>query len=101
MNKNYFSIPHLPGSLNKENDEYLDERFVKLCTEKLENENQIVIIQEKLDGTNVCVKMYYPKDKNASDDQKKWIARYMADFESTLSGPAFADPGEVASAGLR
>ena len=51
----YGSIPHLPGSRRGPADKGLSEQQAKLLTEKTRDKYDIVIVQEKLDGSNVSV----------------------------------------------
>ena len=62
MNKNkplchkcYGSIPHLPGSRLGPGDHHISEGQAKIATEKVRDKNDVVICQEKLDGSNVGV----------------------------------------------
>lgn len=53
--KNYGSIPHLPTSRLGTGDWHISEGQAKICLEKKRDKNDIVIVQEKLDGSNVGV----------------------------------------------
>lgn len=54
--KNYGSIPHLPGSRkNNPSDKIIHDGNVKIATQKTRDKNDLVIVQEKLDGSNVGV----------------------------------------------
>jgi hypothetical protein len=53
--KAYGSIPHLPGSRLGEGDHHCHEGQSKIATEKKRDKHDIVIVQEKLDGSNVAV----------------------------------------------
>lgn len=53
--KAYGSIPHLPGSRLGEGDHHCHEGQAKIATEKTRDKHDIVIVQEKLDGSNCCV----------------------------------------------
>jgi hypothetical protein len=49
--KAYGSIPHLPGSRLGEGDHHCHEGQAKIATEKIRDKHDIVIVQEKLDGS--------------------------------------------------
>lgn len=49
--KAYGSIPHLPGSRLGEGDHHCHEGQAKIATEKVRDKHDIVIVQEKLDGS--------------------------------------------------
>lgn len=53
--KAYGSIPHLPGSRLGEGDHHCHEGQAKIAIEKVRDKHDIVIVQEKLDGSNCCV----------------------------------------------
>jgi hypothetical protein len=53
--KAYGSIPHLPGSRLGEKDHHISEGQAKIATEKTRDRHDLVIVQEKLDGSNVAV----------------------------------------------
>lgn len=53
--KAYGSIGHLPNSRVTENDYSLNEHQAKLVTDKTRDHFDLVIVQEKLDGSNCCV----------------------------------------------
>ena len=53
--KSYGSIPHLPGSRRGPRDHGCDEGTAKIATEKVRDKHDTVIVQEKLDGSNVGV----------------------------------------------
>lgn len=53
--KSYGSIPHLPGSRVGPKDYHISEGQAKIATEKVRDKHDLVIIQEKLDGSNVGV----------------------------------------------
>lgn len=52
--RSYGTIPHLPGSRKGEGDIEADSSLVKWCTEGLPEHSRL-IVQEKLDGSNVGV----------------------------------------------
>ncbi len=52
---NYGSIPHLPGSRMGPGDHHCHEGQARIATEKVRDKHDVVIVQEKLDGTNVGV----------------------------------------------
>jgi hypothetical protein len=49
--KAYGSIPHLPGSRLGEGDHHCHEGQARIATEKVRDKHDIVIVQEKLDGS--------------------------------------------------
>lgn len=53
--RSYGSIPHLPGSRVGPSDYHIHECQAKIATEKTRDKNDIVIVQEKLDGSNVGI----------------------------------------------
>lgn len=53
--KAYGSIPHLPGSRRGPADKGLSEQQASLLTVKTRDRHDVVIVQEKLDGSNVSV----------------------------------------------
>ncbi|MEM7561322.1 MAG: RNA ligase family protein [Planctomycetota bacterium] len=53
--KNYGSIPHLPNSRMGPADHACPDGMQRIATEKLRSKHDRVIVQEKLDGTNVGV----------------------------------------------
>ena len=53
--KNYGSICHLPESRMGPSDHHCHEGQSRICTIKTRDKNDIIIVQEKLDGSNVGV----------------------------------------------
>lgn len=53
--KAYGSIPHLPGSRVGPGDYHIHEGQAKIATEKPRDRHDLVIVQEKLDGSNTSV----------------------------------------------
>lgn len=53
--KAYGSIGHLPNSRLGIGDHKVTDGQAKICLEKERDKNDIIIIQEKLDGSNCCV----------------------------------------------
>lgn len=53
--KSYGSIPHLPGSRLGTGDHHCHEGQAKIATEKVRDKYDKVIVQEKLDGSNVGI----------------------------------------------
>lgn len=53
--KAYGHIAHLPGSKLGVGDHKLEDGMTELLTVKTKNKNQLVIVSEKLDGSNVSV----------------------------------------------
>lgn len=53
--KAYGSIPHLPGSRRGPGDYGLSESQARICTDKARDKHDLIIVQEKLDGSCVSV----------------------------------------------
>lgn len=53
--KSYQSIGHLPGSKLGQTDRYMPINQAKICTDKVRDKYDLIIVQEKLDGSNVAV----------------------------------------------
>lgn len=53
--KAYGSIPHLPGSRLGPADHHCHEGQARIATVKARDKHDVVIVQEKLDGSNVAV----------------------------------------------
>ncbi len=53
--KNYGSIAHLPDSRMGDGDHHISEGQARISTQKTRDKNDLVIVQEKLDGSNVGV----------------------------------------------
>jgi hypothetical protein len=53
--KNYGSIPHLPGSRLGPGDHHVHEGQGIICCERVRDKRDVVIVTEKLDGSNVGV----------------------------------------------
>lgn len=53
--KAYGSIPHLPGSRLGPADHHCHEGQAKIATIKKRDKHDVIIVQEKLDGSNVAV----------------------------------------------
>lgn len=53
--KAYGSIPHLPGSRRGPADKGLSEQQAAICTHKARDRHDLIIVQEKLDGSNCSV----------------------------------------------
>lgn len=51
----YGHIPHLPGSRLGPGDHHVHEGQVRICTEKARDRHDIIVLQEKLDGSCVAV----------------------------------------------
>ncbi len=51
----YGSIPHLPGSRRGPADKGLSEQQARILTEKSRDKHDLIIVEEKLDGSNVSV----------------------------------------------
>lgn len=55
--KSYGSIGHLPGSKTGSADRTVAEGQARIATERARDKNDVIIVQEKLDGSNVGVAM--------------------------------------------
>ena len=53
--KCYGSIPHLPNSRLGSSDSCVDSGQAKICTVSVRDKHDVIIVQEKLDGSNVGV----------------------------------------------
>lgn len=53
--KNYGSIPHLPGSRLGPGDHHIHEGQGMICCERVRDLRDVVIVTEKLDGSNVGI----------------------------------------------
>lgn len=53
--KAYGSIPHLPDSRLGPGDHFIDPGQARICTQKTRDKHDTIIVQEKLDGSNVAV----------------------------------------------
>lgn len=53
--KSYGSIPHLPGSCTGPSDHTVHDGQYRICCEQVRDKNDVVIVQEKLDGSNCAV----------------------------------------------
>lgn len=53
--RSYGSIPHLPGSRLGTGDHHCHEGQARIATEKVRDKHDVVIVQEKLDGSNVGI----------------------------------------------
>lgn len=53
--KSYGSIPHLPGSRVGPGDHTCHEGQAKIATEKPRDKNDVIYVQEKLDGSNCAI----------------------------------------------
>lgn len=55
--KNYGSIGHLPNSRMGPGDHHVHEGQMRICLEKARDKNDLILVTEKLDGTNAGVAM--------------------------------------------
>lgn len=53
--KAYGSIPHLPGSRRGPADKGIREDQARIATHQARDKHDLVVVQEKLDGSNCCV----------------------------------------------
>lgn len=97
--KNYGSIAHLPGSRMGPGDHACHEGQSRICTEKVRDKHDRIIVQEKLDGSNVGVAKIagrilalsragyeahtspYPQHRRFSD----WVFRNSDRFDAVLA----------------
>lgn len=70
--KNYGSIPHLPGSRLGPADRHCNEGQARIATEKC-RKGDLVIVQEKLDGSNVGV--YRQRNKVIALTRNGYLAK--------------------------
>lgn len=85
--KNYGSIPHLPNSRVGDGDHHCSEGQARIATSKRRDKHTEIIVQEKLDGSNVGVckvkgliiplnRAGYPADSSPYEQHKlfhKWV----------------------------
>lgn len=97
--KAYGSIPHLPGSRRGPADKGLSEQQSKILTERTRDKFDCVIVQEKLDGSNVSVAKingqivpliragYSAIDSNYKQHHKfhDWAMKRRSDFDFVLN----------------
>ena len=50
----YGSIPHLPGSRRGPADRGVNDGQYRICCERARDKHDVIIVQEKLDGSGVC-----------------------------------------------
>lgn len=53
--KAYGSIPHLLGSKLGPGDHHIEAGQHRICTEKTRDKQDLIIVQEKYDGSNCCI----------------------------------------------
>ena len=53
--KNYGSVPHLIGSKLGAGDRHVHEGQHRICTDKVRDKHDVIIVQEKYDGSNVGI----------------------------------------------
>ena len=101
----YGSIPHLPGSRQGRGDKGLSPQQAALLTDKARDRHDTVIVQEKLDGSNVAVanidgniialiRAGYRADGSNYEQHHhfaRWVEIHRARFEALLQ------PGERVS----
>lgn len=56
--KSYGSIGHLPNSRMGPGDHHVTEGQARICTERARDRHDVIIVQEKLDGSNVGVALH-------------------------------------------
>src|SRR5438105_13435252 len=96
--KAYGSICHLPGSRLGPGDHKLNPGQAKILTEKVRDKHDVIIVQEKLDGSNVAVarvggrlialgRAGYSAISSKYEQHRlfaDWVARNIARFEFLL-----------------
>lgn len=96
--KNYGSIGHLPGSRLGPGDHHVHEGQGLICTTKARDKHDLIIVQEKLDGSNVGVARvgdqihaltragYLASTSPYSQHHRfgEWVARNESRFRSVL-----------------
>lgn len=96
--KNYGSIAHLPGSRMGPGDHKCHEGQDKICTVKPRDKHDLIIVQEKLDGSNVGVakldgsiipltRAGYHANTSPYEQHHRfaaWVAKRWADFDRLL-----------------
>jgi hypothetical protein len=89
--KNYGSIPHLIGSRRGPMDMGVNEGQQRICTERARDKHDEIIVQEKLDGSNVGVAL---KDGNLFALTRGGILAAESDFEQHRMFAAWVDENE-------
>src|SRR2546421_9685772 len=98
--KAYGSICHLPGSRLGPGDHKLNEGQARILTEKTRDKHDVIIVQEKLDGSNVCVarvsgvliplgRAGYPAISSKFEQHKlfaQWVYARLDRFEFLIEG---------------
>jgi len=97
--KNYGSIPHLPGSRLGPGDHKVHEGQERICNEAVRDRHDVIIVQEKLDGSNVGVckkdgiihaltRAGYLASSSPYEQHHmfgKWVSNHCALFDSLLN----------------
>lgn len=97
--KSYGSIPHIPGSRLGPGDHHCTEGQARIATEKPRDKYDLIIIQEKVDGSNVAVAKingeiipltragYHANTSNFQQHHyfSKWVAKRWALFNELLA----------------
>ena len=98
--KAYGSICHLPGSRLGPGDHKLNEGQARILTQKARNMHDVIFVQEKLDGSNVCVarvggalvalgRAGYPAVSSPYEQHRlfaDWVGRRLERFEWLVEG---------------
>ena len=96
--KNYGSIPHLPNSRMGPADHACPEGMQRIATERVRDRHDRVVVQEKLDGTNVGVakvageifaiqRAGYPADSSPFEQHHHfaaWVQKHRDRFDEVL-----------------
>ena len=97
--KSYGSIPHLPNSRAGERDFQANSGQVRIATEKARDKNDLIIVQEKVDGSNCAVakvngelvaigRAGYKADSSPYEQHRLfawWVARNKERFDAMLN----------------
>jgi hypothetical protein len=100
--KSYGHIPHLPGSRMGPGDHKAEAGQARIATQKTRDKHDIVIVQEKLDGSNVAVARLDDGQlvalgrsgylaQSSPYEQHQWFAAWVHRQEERF---AFLQPGE-------
>lgn len=97
--KNYGSIPHLIGSKLGPADRHVHEGQHRICTEKTRDKYDVIIVQEKYDGSNVGIAkkdgkifaltrsgyLAHTSPYEQHHAFSKWVEQYRSLFDTVLN----------------
>lgn len=100
--KAYGHIPHLPGSRLGPGDHHCHQGQARICTEKVRDRHDVVIVQEKVDGS-CCAVVRLGDDivalgrsgylaQTSKYEQHQWFAAWVREREARFRD--LLDPGE-------